>query len=80
MGKKRSIGSGNKKNADGMILELKVGHTPEEAIRQIKEKEYVLRFRGKMAEKPKYTGNVLAVGISYEKEEKKHRCKVEVLK
>ena len=33
-----------------VILELKVDHTPEEAIAQIKEKEYALRFKGKMAE------------------------------
>ena len=30
-----------------VILELKVDHTPEEAIAQIKEKEYALRFKGK---------------------------------
>ena len=29
-----------------VILELKVDHTPEEAIAQIKEKEYALRFKG----------------------------------
>lgn len=34
-----------------VILELKVDHTPEEAIAQIKEKEYALRFKGKMAGK-----------------------------
>ncbi len=34
-----------------VILELKVDHTPEEAIAQIKEKEYALRFKGKMAER-----------------------------
>ena len=32
---------------DCIILELKVDHTPEEAIEQIKKKEYALRFRGK---------------------------------
>ena len=39
-----------------VILELKVDHTPEEAIAQIKEKEYALRFKGKMAERERYTG------------------------
>ena len=29
----------------GLILELKAGHSPEEAIRQIREKQYALRFR-----------------------------------
>ena len=64
---------------DGIILELKVNHTPEEAIAQIKEKEYALRFRGKISEKSKYTGRILAVGISYNKETKEHSCKVEEL-
>lgn len=67
------------KSADGIILELKVNHTPEEAIKQIKEKKYELRFRGKLGEKTKYSGRILAVGISYGKTEKKHSCKVEVL-
>ena len=64
---------------DCIILELKVGHTPEEAIAQIKEKEYALRFEGKTAEQDKYTGRILAVGISYNKETKEHSCKVEEL-
>lgn len=29
-----------------IILELKVDHTPDEAIAQIKEKQYALRFLG----------------------------------
>ena len=62
-----------------MILELKVGSTPKKAIQQIKDKNYVLRLRGKLGEEPKYTGKVLAVGISYSKKTKKHVCKVEVL-
>ena len=57
---------------DCIILELKVGHTPEEAIAQIKEKEYALRFEGKTAKQDKYTGRILAVGISYDKETKEH--------
>ena len=61
-----------------VILELKVDHTPEEAIAQIKEKEYALRFKGKMAERERYTGRILAVGISYDKETKEHACKIEV--
>ena len=64
---------------DCIILELKVNHTPEEAIEQIKEREYALRFKGKTAEKSPYTGRILAVGISYDKETKEHRCKVEEL-
>lgn len=65
---------------DGIILELKVDHTPDEAICQIKEKKYAMRFRGKTGETPKYTGRILGVGISYNKMDKKHHCKIEVLK
>ena len=64
---------------DCIILELKVDHTPEEAIRQIREKEYAQRFHGKAAEKSRYTGRILAVGISYNKETKEHKCMVEIL-
>jgi hypothetical protein len=64
---------------DCILLELKVDHTPEEAIRQIKDRQYALRFKGKLGETPKYTGRILAMGISYKKETKKHKCKVEVL-
>ena len=67
------------KNADCIILELKVNQTPEKAIEQIKEKQYALKFMPKLGEQPKYTGRILAVGIAYDKETKKHDCKVEVL-
>lgn len=67
---------------DCIILELKVDHTPEEAIEQIKSRNYVQRFIGKLGEKQRYTGRILAVGISYLKkdESKKHACKIEVLR
>ncbi len=70
-----------KKDDDAIIIELKVNHTPEEAIRQIKEKQYALKFSGKLGEKPEYTGRILAVGIAYHKgRTKKHECRVEVLR
>lgn len=68
-----------KKDEDCIILELKVDHTAEEAIRQIKDRRYALKFKGKLEDKPEYTGRILAVGIAYYKENKKHSCKVEVL-
>ncbi len=68
-----------RKNGDALILELKVDSTPEEAIMQIKDKNYALRFKGKLGEKPKYRGRILAVGISYSTKTKEHSCKVEVL-
>ena len=67
------------KNADCIILELKVNSTPEEAIQQIKEKKYFLKFKGKLVEDSPYTGKILAVGIAYDKRLKKHSCKIEEL-
>ena len=68
-----------RRSADALILELKIDSTPEEAIQQIRDKKYALRFKGKLGERPKYTGRILAVGISYDRETKKHACKVEEL-
>lgn len=64
----------------GIILGLKVDHTAEEAIQQIIDKKYSLRFQGKLGEKAKYTGEILAVGIGYNKKTKEHQCKVVTLK
>lgn len=65
-----------RKNAPAFIIELKVDSTPEDAIQQIKDKNYALRFKGKLGEKPKYTRKILGVGISYDKKTKKHTCKI----
>lgn len=62
--------------ADGMILELKVDHSPEEAINQIKEKNYMARFLGSKQRDGKQQ-RILLVGIGYDRAEKKHHCKVE---
>ena len=67
------------KSLDSIILELKVDSSPEEAIRQIKTRKYDLRFRERIDGEQKYTGRILAVGISYNKKTKKHICRVEVL-
>lgn len=69
----------DRRNADAFILELKIDSPPEDAIRQIKDRGYMLRFQGKLGETPKYTGRILAVGISYNKKTKEHFCKVEQL-
>ena len=63
--------------ADCIILELKVDHTPDEAIAQIIDKKYALKFMPKLAGQKIYTGRILAVGIGHWKESKKHSCKVE---
>lgn len=68
-----------RKSADAIILELKVDSTPEEAVRQIRDKRYALRFKGKVGEKQRYTGRILGVGISYDKKSKEHFCKIEEL-
>ena len=70
------------KNDDAIIIELKVNHSADEAIQQIKDRQYALRFEGKFGEKAEYTGRILAVGIAYHKDDikKLHECKVEVLR
>jgi hypothetical protein len=68
------------KKADGIILELKVNHTAEEALSQIKARKYILKFEGHLGEKEKYRGRILGVGIAYDKTTKTHECKIEVLR
>lgn len=70
------------KSDDAIIIELKVNHTAEEAIQQIRDRQYALRFEGKFGENPEYTGRILAVGIAYHKDDanKRHECRVEVLR
>ena len=53
-----------------LVIELKFNHTADTAIDQIKRKQYP----AKIAE---YTGNLLLVGINYDKETKQHSCKIE---
>ncbi len=67
----------------GLILELKVDETPEAAIRQIRERDYALRFRSRIGEQKQSAAKVLLVGISYQtgenSEKKVHCCKIEEL-
>ncbi len=42
-----------------MIIELKIDSTPDDAIRQIKDKDYVLRFRWKHCDLLKSSVNLL---------------------
>lgn len=57
-------------DSPAMLVELKYDHSVESAIDQIKAKKYA----GKLME---YSGNVLLVGISYDKKTKQHLCKIE---
>lgn len=56
-----------------MIIELKCDKSPEGAIAQIKERNYVDGMT-------KYKNNLLLVGISYDKKTKKHSCIIEQYK
>ncbi|MGN0049016.1 MAG: AAA family ATPase [Bacteroides sp.] len=53
-----------------LIIELKYSGSTDTAIWQIKQKNYP----AKVAE---YTGDILLVGISYDKASKQHTCKIE---
>lgn len=53
-----------------MIVELKYDKSAEGAIAQIKEKKYIESLK-------EYQGNLLLVGISYEKNTKRHTCVIE---
>jgi len=61
-----------KKHADksALIVELKWDKTVEGAIAQIKEKNYISALEA-------YEGNLLMVGINYDKKTKKHECLIE---
>ncbi len=53
-----------------LVIELKWDKTASGAIRQIKEKKYASWIEG-------YAGDILLVGINYEKETKVHECIIE---
>lgn len=53
-----------------MVIELKWNQSVEGAINQIKEKHYVQAIEN-------YGGEILLVGISYDKKTKGHECKIE---
>ena len=54
-------------NRPALVVELKWDQKADGAIRQIKEKKYASWIEG-------YTGDILLVGINYDKEEKVHEC------
>ena len=53
-----------------LVVELKWDRTAEGAIKQIRDRKYVSSLK-------EYKGNILLVGINYEKKSKKHQCKIE---
>lgn len=69
----------DKPDDDCIILELKSASTARDALQQLKDRRYAMKFQAKPGEKQKYTGRILAVGISYDKKNKKHSCEAEIL-
>ena len=59
-----------KVSKSAIVVELKCNHSTDTAISQIKRKNYP----EKLAE---YTGDILLVGINYDKESKQHTCRIE---
>ena len=64
-----------KKHSDkpAMVIELKYDKTAESAVDQIRNRKYVEALKD-------YQGNLLLVGINYNKVTKEHECKIEKLK
>ena len=58
------------RNLPAVVLELKYDHTAETAINQIKGKRYTDSLLD-------YVGEVVLVGVNYDKESKKHQCVIE---
>ncbi len=57
-------------NTPAMVVELKYDKTAEGALKQIKEKKYTEKLMN-------FSGEILLVGINYDKETKKHECQIE---
>ena len=60
----------NDKSKPAFIIELKKDSTPDQALKQIKEKRYPLALND-------YNGTKLAVGITYDSKQKQHHVKIE---
>ena len=53
-----------------LLVELKWNHSAHTALNQIKEKKYIASLEP-------YIGDILLVGINYDKKTKKHECLIE---
>ena len=53
-----------------MVVELKWNYSAKTAIKQIREKNYPEVLKD-------YGGNILLVGITYNKKTRKHNCRIE---
>lgn len=59
-----------KQEYPALLVELKWNKSAETALQQIKDKKYPESLFP-------YTGDILLVGINYDKEDKKHTCVIE---
>ena len=57
-------------SSPAIIIELKYGKSAEEAIKQIKRRDYMSKVR-------EHTTDILLVGINYDRETKEHQCIIE---
>ena len=64
-----------RKNVDkpALVVELKCGKSAEEAIGQVKSRDYIAKVQ-------QHTDNILLVGINYDRDTKSHSCIIEQLK
>ena len=56
-----------------LLVELKWNQNAETSLKQIREKKYPLSLE-------QYAGDILLIGISYDKKDKSHRCVIEKYK
>ena len=70
-----------RKDDDIIILELKVNDTPQNAIEQIKSREYYKALLPSFGESKEYTGRIILVGIAYYSNDssKEHSAGFEVI-
>lgn len=61
---------GKNNSNPAMVVELKYDKSAEGALEQIKKKQYADCLKD-------YSGEVLLVGINYDKDDKRHICKIE---
>lgn len=61
-----------RRNADkpALLVELKWNESARGAIEQIRERQYTAWLEG-------YTGDILLVGVCYDRKRKKHECVIE---
>lgn len=62
-----------KANYPALVVELKWNKNAQTALAQIKERNYTQALE-------QYTGNILLVGINYDKKSKEHNCCIEQIK